>query len=352
MTSVLRNFIDVSIVSTILLISAAIFAPQLTMWMYHRQDIGFYSSILFLASAVDIWNSLPLVLLQATRSIKTKVTLEQSANLSFLTLACISLFLGYDITGVVLSQLIMGLFFLIISFVILHRHTTRNQLPGIRDILHVRFADTRPYLGQGLLFAVDKSIGGLFPNGIFFIMSFLASPAIIGFCRIAVKFAQLPRTLVLPQVNDLSLTVLSNIKAKGVHTLRLNAAKLIKHTVALHALMSFGSLIVIPPVMYVLYGKDFIPAIPLTLWLVLFSLPASLWIANAAILRLYRKTHYSILAAILTWPLMIGIFYIFYGLIGPLSAFAGAFLAVHVGSFALLLYIFLVLLPSHERSAA
>lgn len=352
MTNVLRNFVDVSLVSSVLLIIAAFLSPWLTTWMYGRQDIGFYSAVLFLSAAVDIWNSLPLVLLQATRTIKTRVTLEQAANLSFIALAILSLLLGYGITGIVLSQLLTGLVFLPVSFTILRRHAVEKNLPGIRDVLKARFADTRPYLAQGLLFSVDKSIGNLFPNGMFFLMSFIANPAIVGFCRIAVKFAQLPRSLVLLQVNDLSLTVLSNLKAKGTQTLRMNAAKIIKHTVAVHAAISFGSMLVIPPAMYVLYGPEFVPAIPLTLGLILLSIPISLCVANSAILRLFRKIHFSILAAILIWPPVIAAFFVLHELVGPLTAFAAAFAIAQTGSLSLTVYIFRILLPARSRASA
>lgn len=350
MAAVVRNFVDVSAVCSLLLLLAAFLAPQLSVWIYDRSDIGIFSAILFLSAAIDIWNSLPIVLLQATRTVRQKVILEQSANVSFIALAILSLLLGYGIMGIVVSQLLAGCIFLPISFIVLRRSARSLALPGIRDVLHVRFAETRPYLVQGLLFSADKSIGNLFPNGLFFIMSFVTTPGIVGLCRIAMKFSTLPRTLILPQVVELSTTVLSSLKAQGIDVLRRSTATIIKHTVAIHAAMSFGALLLVPPIMYFLYGPEYAAAIPLTLWLILLSLPISLCIANSPILRLFRKIHLSIFETILKWPLIAAGFLTTHTLLGPLPAFAIAFVIANAGPLLLSGYIFHFLLPArHAR---
>lgn len=349
MAAVLRNFIDVSAVCSLLLLIAALLAPQLSSWIYDRNDIGIFSAILFLSAAIDIWNSLPIVVLQATRTVRQKVILEQSANISFIALAIVSLLLGYGIMGIVLSQLIAGCLFLPISYSVLRRHAHTLALPGMREVLRVRFQETRPYLAQGLLFSADKSIGNLFPNGLYFLMSFVTSPAIVGLCRIAMKFSTLPRTLILPQVVELSTTVLSSLKAQGIDVLRRKTATIIKHTVAIHAAMSFGSLLAIPPVMYFLYGPEYAAAIPLTLWLVLLSLPVSLCIANSPILRLFRKIHLSIAETILKWPLIAAGFFVGYPIIGALPAFIVSFVIANLGPLLLTGYIFRFLLPAKHH---
>ncbi len=325
MSAVLRNFIQGSIFNTCVLAILAFFAPALSLWLYGRSDIGEYARILFIFQACDIWNSMCLILLQALRRIRPKVLLEQGQNLSAVIFAMLSLWMGYGILGIVLSQLIVSLIFLPLNFGTLRFIAKSEGLPSIRDLVRLPMRATLPYFLQGLLISIDKNIGNFFPQGLFFLLSLIATPAIVGIARIAVQLSTLPKTVLLPQVVDLSTTVLANMRSRGIPFLRKNAIRIVKHAFAFHVLMSVGAMIVYPFLIPIVYGKEYLAAIPLTLLLIPLNLPNSLCVTNSPLLRLFRKIHYSIIQTVATWILMIAILLWGFVLFDPILAFAVAY---------------------------
>ena len=340
MAAVLRNYLQVSIVNSLLLVGLILLAPYAARFLYGREDIAFYARLLFLFDLLDIWNGFALTMLQSVREIRIKVLLEQSANVLLLTLSTLAVVLGYGITGLVTGQIIAGLLTLPASAILVWRMARRLHLPTVREILVVPFARTVPYLGQGFLFAVDKNIGGIFPNGLFFILSLMAAPAVVGIARISVQLSNVTRFILLPQVGELSTIVLAKIRSEGLTPLRMNAARIVKHSVALYAFFTFAAMIVSPFAIYFLYGNEYVPAIPLTLWLMLLALPSAIGIVNSPLLRLFRKIHLSIILTIGTWVLMIAILLIGTRLVGPMPAFAVAYGVFYAMPVVMTAYIF------------
>lgn len=308
MSRVLRNFAQVSIVNGMILLFLALAAPSVSETFYGTREIGRFARVLFLFHAVDIWNSMVLIILQAVRKIPRKVVLEQAANLSFLSLATLSLLLGGGIGGILGSQLAASLMFLPISFWNLRVAARELHLPSLRGALAVHPRETLPYLGQGFLIALDKNIGNYFPQGLFFLLSIVASPTLVGFARIGSQIAALPRNILLPHVVGLSTTVFAHLRAKSITEIRHTAMRITTHAFAVHLLTSVGAALATPFLIPLLYGTAFAEAIPLTLWLLLLTLPASLCTVNSPLLRLFRKIHYSTLQSATTWIPMAAVF--------------------------------------------
>ncbi len=344
MATVLRNFLQMSTINSCLMLILALLAPPLSTKLYGSPEIGSYARVLFLFAAIDIWNSMALILLQAMRRIRAKVLLEQGQNLSYLALAVLSLFFGYGIAGIVGTQLIVSALFLPLTLGTLRWIGAYEGLPNLRGVLRVPFRETIPYTLQGFLISVDKNIGNFFPQGLFFLMSLFTTPAIIGIARIAVQLSTLPKTVLLPQVVDLSTTVLAAMRSKGLSVLRRNAARIIKHAFAFHLLMTAGAFVVLPILIPLVYGTQYNAAIPLTLWLLPLNLPNSLCVTNSPLLRLFRKIHYSIIQTLLTWIAMVMIILMGPMIAGVLPAFT---IAYGLGQFMpvlLTIYIFTSLL--------
>ncbi len=304
MSAVLRNYLHISLFNTVLLVTCAVFAPSIAKLLYSNELIGTYARLLFLFQAIDSFNSMTIILLQSMRRIRQKVLFEQSQNFSAIILSIASLFLGFGIKGILISQLAVSAFFLIVTLVVIRLLQMEKAIPGLRDISSVRFVQTEAYFLQGLLIALDKNIGNFFPQGLLFFLSFVAPASTVGIARIATQMATVPRTILLPQAGDLSATAFGNMKSQGVLTLRRNMAKLIKHALALQSMLTLGAVFGLPIIIYIAYSRDYLNAIPLTIILLPLSLPVSVCIANSSILRLYRRIHYSTIQAVATWGLM------------------------------------------------
>lgn len=350
MSRVLRSFIQVSLVNSAVLILIAFVIPIFSEKLYPGSDIARLARILLLYHAVDIGNSMVIIILQAVRKITVKVVLEQSQNITFLVLAVVSLFLGKGIVGIVGSQLLTSILFLPIALTVYTIHRRSLHLPLISTTLRVPFKDTLAVAGQGLLFALEKNIGNLFPNGLFFALSLIAEPAAVGIARIASQAATLPRSFILPQIGGLSLTVLSQLRAQGIKVLRQSALEIVRHAVVLHLIVSAGAMVLFPPLLLILYGSQYRDAISITEWLIVLSIPASFCIVNSPLLRLLRKIHYSIFQAILTWIVLFGIVLGSSAMWTPHVAFTISYGIAYAAPLLLTLYLFFFLLPKKETS--
>lgn len=348
--AVLSNFITVAYANVILLIVLAAFLPMLSERLYESPEIGKYARILCFFQISEIWNSMTLIILQSLRRIRLKVFLEQGANLSYLGLAVLTLFLGGKIWGLLLVQLGVSLFFLPISLITLRIIAKKHNLPGIRETLRVPFSESRQYLAQGLVITADKTIGNFFPQGLFFLFSLFVPASSIGIAKIAVQLANVPRGILLPQAGDLSTAAFGKMMAQGTQVVRMNAAKLIKHALAFHALLSLGAAIAFPPIIFWFYGAQYWNAIPMTLWLLLILLVNSFCIANSPILRLYRRTELSIVVGIINWIFMLASIFIFVRILPPIPAFLITYFIGQVTPLLVTFYIFTRLLRSPART--
>ena len=344
MARVLRNYINVSFVNALLLGALALAASFIADLLYDNSSIGQYAQILFLFHIIEIGNSGMLIILQSIRRIRLKTVLEQSANISILLCAIALITLGFGIWGIVMSYLCISGVFLIISIITYRSLLRKYPLPHIRDVLRVPPDEAHPYLVQGLIFSVDKNIGGLYPNGLFFILSLVAPPATVGIARIALQFASLPQMLLHAPVGSLSETVLANLRAQGSAVLRKNAIKVIKHSLFFHIIISLGLLFVIPPTIILLYGHTYAGAIPIALWIIVLAVFIPLSIINSPLLRLYRKIHYSIGMAIINIAIQWSSLYFIAKFVSPEIGFVVGYSIGHLFLLILTAYVLLVLL--------
>jgi O-antigen/teichoic acid export membrane protein len=344
MSAVLINFLEIACTNVVLLGVLAFVLPMISEQIYGSPEIGMYARILCFFQMSEIFNSMTLTLLQSVRRIRLKVILEQSANLSYLGLAVLVLFLGGKVQAVLFTQMIVSLSFLPVSLVALKIIAKKEDVPGIRETLRVPFGESKQYMGQGLIITADKTIGNFFPQSLFFVFSLFVPAATVGVAKIAVQLANIPRSILLPQAGDLSTAAFGRMKAEGVAVVRKNAAKLIKHALAFHALLTLGAAIAFPPIIFYFYGAAYWDAIPMMLWLLLVLLINSLCIANSPILRLYRKTEYSIIVGLLNWVFMIGGMLLLLKVLPPKPVFVFTYLIGQLTPLLITGYIFTNLL--------
>lgn len=344
--AVLSNFVTVASVNVILLIVLAAIMPMLSEKFYGSPEIGKFARILCFFQISEIWNSMTLIILQSLRRIRLKVFLEQGANLSYLGLAVVALLFGGKIWALLLTQLAVSLVFLPISLITLKIVARKHGLPGIRETLRIPFTESRQYLAQGLIITADKTIANFFPQGLFFIFSLFSPASFVGIAKIAMQLANVPRNILLPQAGDLSTAAFGKMMAEGTQVVRTNAAKLIKHALAFHALLSLGAAIAFPPVIFWFYGPEFWEAIPLTMWLLLILVTQSLSIASSPILRLKRKTYVSIALNLVTWAIVIAAVALLQDILAPNHLFILSFALLQIWPLGLTWYTFKILLKN------
>jgi O-antigen/teichoic acid export membrane protein len=330
MGRVLKNFLNVSLLNTIVLLSLAIGAIRISTLFYENETIGTLARVLFIFTAIDAVNSAVLIVLQAVRRITLKAVLEQSAIALWVTLSAVALFLGFGVMGVIGAQLLASTCMVPISIAVLVRVGRQKGLPSLSDVLRIPTRETSTYFTQGLWYSLDKNLGNLYPSGLFFILSLVALPESVGIARIALQLASLPLSFLLPQVTELSATVLANFTRDRIDHIRSAATKIIRASMIIHAVVSVGAILTFPVLIRLFYGEAYVPAIPITLWLIVLALPSPLCTLNSPLLRLWRRTDAS---ALLTAIMAITMWTVIYTLSSTIGALPGFLVAFAVGQF-------------------
>ncbi len=342
MSIVLRNYIHVGIAACVVYAAASWAAPSWLRSLYGNDALALPVQAFLFFQITEIWTSMTIVILQALRRIRSKVLFEQGSRLAGVVAMIVAVVGGYGVVGIALSQCLIGVIMSFISAYMLRSLAARGEIPGMQSILRVAVVDTKHHFFQGLLIAADKSLGNLFPSGLLFLLSLWAPAASVGIARIATQLAGLPRMVFLPQVVDMSVSVLGQLKAAGLTKLRQHAALIVKHALAGHALLSFASMIVLPALVSVAYGPAYARAVPLTLWLILLSLPVALCVVNSPLLRLERRTHLSIVQGLAAWVVMPFALLAGARLGNPLGGFAVAYAVAQVFPLSVTAYLFFV----------
>ena len=345
MEEVLHYYITLSLFAVIILFVLAFIAPWLSEIMYNDKSIGELARIAFLVMIAGSFHSIFFIILQTIRKIKLLTFLENFNLLLQLGLSLTFLLTGQGVKGIfiglLLSNIIMQIILLSVYFYIRKEYS----IPSLGKSILTRYK-IRHLLGQGIWIAIDKNIANFFLPSMLLIMSMFAEAKIVGIARLAYNIGLLPASLLLSHAVRMGATVIPAIQAQGANVLRKNIAKLIKHTMAFHALISFGSLIGLPIIVIIVYGLEYSAVINPMLWIILIALLRGVAVSNSTLLRVYRKTH---VAAIWGGTSFLVSVLLFLGMlqhITPINAFILTVLIYHVLSLYINWYIYKRVIPN------
>lgn len=350
MANVLAYFWTLTLVTGILTFILAWASPLLAKHMYGSADIG---SLAVLSFIVLFLNAIPtwfFAILQTVREIKLLTILDQSTSALHLGLSAFLLLQGYGIASIFLSKIALLLLSFPVFLLLYKRLELIYVLPRLRDIVITKFHAFSMYLMQGLWIGLDKNIGNLYPNIFFVVASTVATPATIGIARIAFQLAGMPRMFLLSHVNQLAVTVLATVSARGIPVLRQTCVRLLKHALFFHAALSFAALIVTPIAIPLLFGHQYSAAIPMALWLILITILSAFNVNNTPLLRLFRKTYVSTFGSGLSIACSTGMLYGMRDSLDTLSALILATFIYFLVNQIISVYIYLVLLHPKRLS--
>ena len=324
MAGVLSYFLIMTVGMAALLLILIAFSPAIAEALYHDASIGRIARISFLIILLSAAPTVFFAILQTVREIRTLAVLEQGSAFTALLLSALFLLGGGGVAGVLLAQALVNLLQIPLFLFLYGRLRQRYVLPGFRDIIHPSLTHFREYFVQGLWIGLDKNIGNLYPNVLFFVMSVAVSPAMVGLARISFTVSNVPRRVLLAPANQLATTVLPTVSARGNRVLRQTCVRLLKHALLFHALLSFGAAAVLPFAIHLFYGAAFDGAIVPAIWLTLIGILAALNVNNTPLLRLLRKTWLSTVWSATTILIACGAQWMLLSFLPPLTAFVAA----------------------------
>jgi O-antigen/teichoic acid export membrane protein len=353
MARVMHYFGVLSLFSALLLCAFFVSAHALAQWLYHDWNLGTFAQLEFFGAFVGMINPFFQIAIQTVREIKRLTILQNLEALLQLTFSSLFLILGFGISGIFLGVAASALCMLCVYLWTYSHLRTRYDLPTFRQAWHERGGELS-YFIQGFWIAVDKNISSLYNQGTLMVLSLIAPPSIVGIAQLAFKLGTIPMAFFLPQISQMAMSTLPSVAAQGKATLRRTCAKLIKHTVAVHAALSFALLPAIPVIVLLFYGQQYANVIVPALWFTLIQIMSALAIVNTPLFRLFRKAYIPAIVRSGVFPLEIGSLLLFGYFVSPIAGFVASFFTAYLSNHILSLYLYHFLrseplpAPSHD----
>ncbi len=339
--SVLIYFLQVSAVTTVIYLLLILAAPLLADLLQGDARAGEIARLAILNAALQ-WPAVLLFLsLQLNKRIGTMALLENARSILQVALGTLFLVLGLGVEGILLGQLFISLLYVPLCLLLYRRARVALGFPSLESLVpSILRQHTGTYWKQGFWISVDRSIANnIYPNAFFMVLNAVASLEIVGLFRLALRLAELPRSLVMPSISRMANVAIPRLTTLDRKSLKRACIQLMAGSFGLHLLAIIGAAIFVPPLLPYVYGTAFVGAIPAFLLLLPTNLFASLQVVAVPLLRLFKKMHVSILANLFGIAVALIVFFSLSSALSPLIAMCMAVLIVYANSNTPYLYL-------------
>ncbi|MBI2587694.1 oligosaccharide flippase family protein [Candidatus Azambacteria bacterium] len=266
---------------------AILLAPFISRVAYGRSDVGEFARWVILGQAVlFLFVFLTLVLL-AARRMRLLTILENTQRFLEKALPIILVLLGFGILGIVFGILAAALIMAIVGLLLYVRFTRTNPFfPPLKELFgKLRTFSMKKYFWFGVQIAVDKNLGDLMSMIPVLLLGAFAARATVGHYRIAFAYMTLPLILLTP-IGRLLVVHLPQVKARtGLAQARAQFWRASLASGALAALLVIPFVVLGPFLVRLFYGEEFLPAIPLTYWLIPYPVILGFGVGLGAMFR-------------------------------------------------------------------
>jgi SAM-dependent methyltransferase/O-antigen/teichoic acid export membrane protein len=331
MAEVLHYYLVFACLTAIVLAVLIPLLPLFSTIFYGTTTIGRLAQLVFFATICDIPFIAMTIALQVVRRIKLLTLLTNGTIVVQLLLTCALLLLGWGVPGMLIASLVTSIIFSCIGIGMYGHMWEAQGLPGVKEVLAINgMGHLWRYGRDGLLIALDKNLGNLYPNVFLFALSILVPQEVLALIRLAIKLAGLPISFVLSNISRLSSSVIPSLVHQGPEILSSNLRKLVQSTVVLHAVVSMATIIVAVPLIPIVYGDAFRPAIFPFIVITLLQLTFSLHSFTTPIYRLASKTIISSAINFFALSLGLGLFLLLSPALSPVRALYVGLAAYHL----------------------
>ncbi len=326
-------------------------APIAATMTGNTTDIGRLARLVIINEALQFGPALVLLTLQVQKRINLVVILENTKTLAQVLVTSTFLILGYGIEGILYGMLLVSSITLPVSLV-LYQYTKR-EYPGIGSLCAaLGKGGTGIYFREGFWLALERNIGNkLYPNIFYVVLGATASYEITGLFKLAFRLARLPSELIMPGITRLSAVAIPKIVSGDRKALKASCLKLLKGTLGLNVIAILGAIVFVPPLLPVVYGAEYAPAIPLFLVMVWFNLLSALHVVSVPLIRVYRKVWAMILTNVTAAIFAIGVYYLSVEFHTPAKALVIALFYYHMHSLSIFGFLWWFIRHPKRRAA-
>jgi len=193
-------------------------------------------------------------------------------------------------------------------------------LPAVQEIFS-NFKEIKigKYFKFGSLIAIDKNIGRLLALLPVLLLGYLASPAEVGYFKIALGYIAAP-SMVLGSISRLLTVQLPKSKSYGSDILKKHFFKTTLYSGAIATLMIIPFIVLAPFLINLFYGGEYSPSVNLVYYLAIMTILSGLGVGISAFYRTINRMKTSI--AIISAQAIFFVFLVFFSvkIFTPLTA--------------------------------
>lgn len=350
--NILTYFVEITLltIGTIGILSL-IFAPFLTDLIYRNSQIGQWARIILLAVFIGIFYNLLIIVLQSIRKIKKLTVLESFNKAAYFVFPVGLLWAGFGLAGVIWGQFISSFIFLILSlWLYFSLAQKKGYLPSFKEIfLNFKKIRIGKYFKFGFLIAVDKNISRLLALLPVLLLGYLASPAEVGYFKIAFAYITIP-VMILSPISRILNVQLPKSKTYGLKILKNHFFKTALYSGFIAILLVIPFILLSPFLIKLFYGSEYASSIPLTYYLSVLTILSGFTVGLGAFYKTVNKMKISIIVNICYVILMILLIFILVKFYNPLIAIILSLVICNVLSLALHFYIIKNIFESYEKN--
>ncbi|MBU1136970.1 oligosaccharide flippase family protein [Patescibacteria group bacterium] len=296
--NILTYFVKITLLAIVIIgVLSIIFAPFLTDLIYQNSQIGQWARIILVAVFIGIFYNLLVIVLQSLRKIKKLAILELFNKVAYLIFPVGLLWVGFGLAGVIWGHFISSFIFLILSLLIYSSLAQKKEyLPFLKEIfLNFKEIKIGKYFKFGFLIAIDKNIGRLLSLLPVLILGYLASPAEIGYFKIALGYIMIPVMMFSPISRILNVQ-LPKSKTYGVKVLENHFFKTALYSGFIAILLVIPFIFLSPFLIKLFYGPEYTSSISLTYYLFILTVLSGFSVGLSAFYRAVDKMKISVIS--------------------------------------------------------
>jgi O-antigen/teichoic acid export membrane protein len=307
----LAAFLRVSAtVNVALAVALALAAPVVAREVYSRTEVGLWAAWLGLVRVVDLPWSLLVVVQHGRRRMTSLVGFESVRQILSSLLAVALLLAGLKVGGLVAAQLAASVGAAITGLVVYRRIPAEDpRFPTWRELaVRAREVAVRARFWFGMRIAVDKNLGTL-ATQLPVLMLGALSPTTVGYYAAALRVVALPQPLITGLARNLE-TVLPQKAGESLAAMRRAFVTATWLSGGLWIVVTLVVALAGPPLLPLVAGASFTPAVAAIYPLLLQSVAAGFGVGAGTMFRTLDRMGYAIVVQAASLALMTPIGYV------------------------------------------
>ena len=278
-------------------IAGSFLAPWLAGHWYHNSTVGFYASIIIIASVIStLFYSFAAISLQVVGRYKALTALGLADQLTRTGLSLLFVFLGFGVLGAVAGHFVGALLVFFISLGLWEGIKTRHEIfPSIRGLFAGgRKLPIKKYFGFSFWIAVDRNIANLYNILPVSILGLYVVATQITYFKLAFGYINLALSFLGP-ISTILAVEFPKIKVEESGRLARNFVKVSLYSCAVSLVITAAAILVSPIAFHILYGKAVTQSVPLVAGLFVYGALYGIGVGLGPMWRAINQVRISIL---------------------------------------------------------